>query len=48
MVFLIYEQVTGKPVSPGVQGAATLAALALIGSMFLIVTYNDIANLLWR
>lgn len=47
-LFLVYEQVTGKPVSPQVQGIATIAGLLLIGSMFVIVTYNDLANLLWR
>ena len=47
-VFILYEQVTGKPVSVAVQNVAALAGLALIGSMFLIVTYNDLANLLWR
>lgn len=47
-VFILYEQLTGRPVSVAVQNVAALAGLALIGSMFLIVTYNDIANLLWR
>jgi regulator of sigma E protease len=45
-LFLVFEQVRGKPVPLGVQNAATLAGLVLIGSMFLIVTYNDITNLL--
>ena len=47
-LFILYEQVTGKPVSVAVQNVAALAGLALIGCMFLIVTYNDVANLLWR
>jgi regulator of sigma E protease len=44
-LFLVYEQVTGKPVSVAVQNIATLAGLILIVGMFLLVTYNDIANL---
>ncbi len=47
-VFLLYEQFTGRPVSANVQGVATLIGLALIGTMFVVVTYNDLANLLWR
>ncbi|MBY0457995.1 MAG: site-2 protease family protein, partial [Gemmataceae bacterium] len=47
-VFLLYEQFTGKPVSAGVQGVTTMVGLVLIGTMFLVVTYNDLANLLWR
>jgi regulator of sigma E protease len=45
-LFLVYEQVRGKPVPPGVQNAVTMAGLVLIGSMFLIVTFNDVKNLL--
>ncbi len=44
-VFLLIEQVTGRPVSPSVQGAAGLVGLALIVMMFLVVTYNDIMGL---
>jgi regulator of sigma E protease len=44
-VFLLYEQLTGKPVSVMVQNAAAIAGLALLATMFLIVTYNDIARL---
>ena len=47
-VFILYEQFTGKPVNVAVQNAAALAGLAFIGCMFLIVTYNDLANWLWR
>jgi len=46
MIFLIWEQITGKPVSIAVQNAATLAGLVLIVSVFLFVTYNDISRLL--
>ncbi len=47
-LFLLYEQVTGKPVSVAVQNVAVIAGLLLIGSVFLITTFNDLANLLWR
>lgn len=46
MIFLIWEQITGKPVSVAVQNAATLAGLVLIVAVFLFVTYNDISRLL--
>lgn len=45
MVFLIYEQATGKPVSPMVQNIAALVGLALLASVFVIVTFNDLRNL---
>jgi len=45
-VFLVIEAVRGKPVSDRIQGAATLAGLALIGTMFLVVTFHDVMNLL--
>lgn len=44
-LFLVYEQIKGKPVPIPVQNFATLAGLALIGCMFLIVTFNDIRGL---
>lgn len=44
-IFLLYEQFTGRPVSVAVQNFATLAGLIFIGTMFLIVTFNDIKNL---
>ncbi|MEM9166244.1 MAG: site-2 protease family protein [Planctomycetota bacterium] len=46
MVFLLWEQVTGRPVSIAVQNIATLAGLVLIVGVFLFVTYHDIARLL--
>jgi len=46
MVFLLIEWVTGKPVSPAVQNGAALVGLALLGSVFLLVTFNDITRLL--
>ncbi len=46
MLFLLWEQITGRPVSIAVQNAATLAGLVLIVAVFLFVTYNDISRLL--
>lgn len=46
--FLLWEQFTGRPVSAAVQNVAALLGLALIGALFLMTTYNDLANLLWR
>lgn len=45
-LFLCYEAITGKPVSVMFQNIATIAGLALIGTMFLVVTFNDIVRLL--
>jgi regulator of sigma E protease len=47
-LFLVVEQIRGKPVPIGFQNAATLAGLVLIASMFLIVTFNDVMNLIGR
>lgn len=44
-LFLLFEQIRGKPVPIPVQNFATLAGLVLIGCMFLIVTFNDIRGL---
>lgn len=44
-LFILYEQVFKRPVPIGIQNAATLAGLVLIGSMFIVVTFNDIMNL---
>lgn len=44
-VFLLVEQARGKPVPVGVQNAATLVGIILIGSLFLLVTYQDLAAL---
>jgi len=44
-LFLIYEWVRGKPIPIPVQNAVTMAGLLLIGSMFLLVTFNDIKSL---
>jgi regulator of sigma E protease len=45
-LLLVYEQIRGKPAPIGFQNAITLAGFALIGSIFLLVTFNDIKNLL--
>lgn len=45
MVFLAIEGFTKKPVSAAVQNVATIAGLVLIGSMFLMVTFNDLVRL---
>ncbi|MBS0191240.1 MAG: site-2 protease family protein [Phycisphaerales bacterium] len=45
-LFILYEQIFKRPVPAGFQNAVTLAGLLLIGSLFLIVTFNDISNLL--
>lgn len=44
-IFLVLEQIRGRPVPIPIQNAATIAGLVLIGSVFLIVTFNDVANL---
>ncbi|MBO6514501.1 MAG: RIP metalloprotease RseP, partial [Phycisphaerales bacterium] len=45
-LFLLYEGIRGKPIPIVVQNAVTLAGLALIGTMFLLVTFNDIKALI--
>lgn len=45
MVFLMIEKIKGSPASPAVQVAAMWIGLALIGSVFLFVTYHDLARL---
>ncbi len=45
-LFIVFEAVRGRPVPMAIQSAATVAGLVLIGCVFLVVTYNDIRNLL--
>lgn len=45
-IFLVIEQATGRPVPVAIQNAATFAGLLLIGAVFLLVTFNDIKNLI--
>lgn len=43
-LMLCYEGVTRRPVPEKIQAGVTFAGLALIGTMFLIVTFNDVMN----
>lgn len=47
-LFLLFEQIRGKPVPIVVQNVATFVGLALIGVMFIVVTFNDIRNLIGK
>jgi regulator of sigma E protease len=44
-VFLVYEQLTGKPPPPVVINIAALVGIVVLGGIFLIVTINDIQRL---
>lgn len=44
-LMLVYEAIVRRPVPMVVQNALTLVGLALIGSMFLVVTFHDIRGL---
>jgi regulator of sigma E protease len=44
-VFLVLEKLQGKPLSPRAQSIAQVIGLALILSVFLFVTYQDIARM---
>jgi len=43
--FLIIEKISGKPISPRMQSVAQVVGLALILSIFLLVTYQDILRI---
>lgn len=45
-LFIVYEQFSGRPVPVSVQNATGIVGLVLIGAMFLVVTFNDIKNVL--
>jgi regulator of sigma E protease len=45
-LFLILEKIMGRPLSPRMQTVAQLVGLALILSVFVFATYNDIARML--
>ena len=45
-LFLIYEKLKGRPPSIAFQNAATVLGLVLIGTIFLVVTWNDVSRLL--
>jgi regulator of sigma E protease len=44
-LFLLLEKFTGRPPSPRLQNAAQLFGLALLGSLFLFVTYHDVLRI---
>ncbi|HEV7299488.1 MAG TPA: RIP metalloprotease RseP [Tepidisphaeraceae bacterium] len=43
--FLVIEKIKGKPVSPRVQAVAQVVGLAILLSVFLLATYQDITRL---
>lgn len=45
-LLLVWEAVRGRPAPISVQNGLTLAGLVLIGCVFLVVTFNDIKNLI--
>ncbi|GJQ28511.1 MAG: hypothetical protein HBSAPP03_03950 [Phycisphaerae bacterium] len=45
-LFLVYEQIRGRPAPIAVQNVLTYAGLLLIACVFLVVTFNDVKNLL--
>lgn len=45
-LFILAEQIRGKPVPAGFQNATMVAGLLLIAGLFLILTYNDIVGIL--
>lgn len=47
-LFLVYEHFAGRPVSVRFQNVVTLVGLVMIGSLFLLVTFNDIRGLIMR
>ena len=44
-LYLVYEKLTGRPPSIAFQNAAGVAGLALLGALFLVTFYNDLARL---
>ncbi len=45
-LFLLYEAIRGRPVPVQIQNGVTMVGLVLIAGMFLVVTFNDVRNLL--
>jgi membrane-associated protease RseP (regulator of RpoE activity) len=43
--FLVVEKIQGKPLSAKTQSIAQVVGLAIILSVFLLVTYQDIARM---
>ncbi len=44
-LMLLYEQIRGRPLPVSIQNGLTMAGLVLFVSLFLVITYNDIARL---
>ena len=44
MIFLVYEQLTGRPPSARFQNAAAITGLVILGTLFLVVTFHDVRN----
>ncbi len=44
MLFLIYEQITGRAPSARFQNAAAITGLVILGTLFLVVTFHDVTN----
>lgn len=44
-VLLMIEKARGRPVSPQIQSAITVAGLILLGTIFLVVTFHDIGRI---
>lgn len=44
-LFIIYERIVGRPPSVQVQNALNLVGIVLIGALFIVVFYNDIARI---
>ena len=44
-LYLVYEKLTGRPPSIAFQNAAGVAGIALLGALFLVTFYNDLARL---
>ena len=45
MVFLLFEGITGRPVSERIQGTLTLIGVALLLTLMIYVIFNDIARI---
>lgn len=44
-MFLAYEAIRGKPVSPEKEGAIQFIGFALVMLLMIVVTWNDISKL---
>lgn len=45
-VFILVEMVRGKPVPMAIQSATAMVGLVLVAIVFLVITFNDVMNLL--